>query len=432
MKCLIAVVLSLALTGAGLPVHAQRAREHGRNDGKESSKPKAPKSKLEYSLDTIITRLDNLHLTLNRINDFTTLGLNTKRVERQLPAIGANIDAIGQNLSLSGAVPDFKTLQLYSVLLGNIKDKLETWRNALFRYNIDLISMNNEIDAFAHDSVIHQLIHDTAFRRMYLDELTGLEGKWRQADTATHSHLQKITQLQSVISNYYFQTIDLQNKVDVLRNELSGKIFNKEYAYLWEFRDSGARGAATEDLAARSYEGQRQIMGYFISENWGQYGWVLFAGLLFFGWVWNCFRLIRKRSDGEKVLAETKVNYLRKYPVAAALVVMLSIIPFFDIDAPAAYAHLVQLPLIATLCVMFARRWPRRIFYRWLFIVLLYILFSATNLVLVPRLSVRYWLLLLQLISLLLGYPAVRKMMRWVPANTIVRVAVIAYGIGNI
>ena len=272
-------------------------------------------------------------------------------------------------------MPDFKSLQLYTVLLGNIKEQLQGWRNSLFRYNVDLISMNNEIDAFTHDSVIHQLIRDTAFRRMYLDEISELGAKWRQADTATHSHLERITQLQSVISQYYFQTIDLQNQVDVLRSELNGKIFNKEYSYLWEFRDSGSTNTGTGELAARSYNGQRRIMGYFIRENWDDYIYVLILGLLFFFWVWNSFRLTGKSPDQAKILSAVPINYLSRYPVPAALVVMLSIIPFFDIDAPASYTHLVQLPLLITLCVIFGARWPRRFFYYWLFLILLYVLF---------------------------------------------------------
>jgi potassium-dependent mechanosensitive channel len=423
MKHILAFLLTMVLAGAVWPVWGQRKKE-------EAPKPEAPKSRLEYSLDTITKRLDNLHLTLNRINDFTTLGFNTRKVEQQLPQIGDNIQSIAENLSLSGTVPDFKSLQLYTVLLKNIKEQLEAWRNSLFRYNIDLISMNNEIDEFTHDSVIHQLIRDTAFRKMYLDEITELGAKWRQADTATHSHLERITRLQSVISNYYFRTIDLQNQVSVLRSELSGTIFNKEYSYLWEFTDTGSAG--TGELAARSYNGQRRIMGYFIRENWNDYIYVLILGVLFFFWVWNNFRLIGKSPDPANVLGQTPLDYLRKYPVSASLVVMLSIIPFFDIDAPSAYAYLIQLPLLITLSVMFASRWPKRLFYFWLFLIVLYVLFSAANLVLVPRMSVRYWLLVLQLISVSLGYIAIRKITRGVRLNRIVWVVAILYEICNV
>ncbi|HET6252642.1 MAG TPA: mechanosensitive ion channel domain-containing protein [Puia sp.] len=425
--------MMLILAGNVMPVQGQRTKEEtkAKND-KEKGKDNPPKSRLEYSLDTITGRLDNLHLTLNRINNFTTMGLNTRKVEEQLPQIGDNIQSIADNLSLSGTVPDFKSLQLYSVLLENIKEQLEGWRNSLFRYDIDLINMNNEINAFTHDTVIQQLIRDTAFRRMYLDEIIGLRAKWQRAGTATHSHLVRITNLQSVISNYYFQTIDLQNQVNVLRNELSGTIFNKEYNYLWEFRDSGVSGTGTGVLAARSYNGQRRIMGYFIRENWDDYVYVLLLGLLFFFWVWNNFRLIGKSPEPAKIIGATPLDYLRKYPVAASLVVMLSVIPFFDINAPAAYSHLIQLPLLITLSVMFAQRWPRRLFYYWLFLIVLYILFSATNLVLVPRMSVRYWLLLLQLISVIPGYMAIRRISRGVRLNRIVGIAAILYEICNI
>jgi potassium efflux system protein len=437
MKCALTFLLALLFASLTLPVQGQRKKEEGRDESKDrakesSEKDNPPKSRLEYSLDTITSRLDNLHLTLNRINDFTSLGFNTRGVERQLPEIGNNIQSISENLSLSGTVPDFKSLQLYTVLLGNIKEQLLGWRNSLFRYNIDLINMNNEINAFTHDSVIHELIRDTAFRRMYLDEVTELDSEWRQADTATHRHLERITQLQSVISQYYFQTIDLQNHVDVLRNELSGKIFNKEYSYLWELQDSGSTNMGTGELAARSYNGQRRIMGYFIRENWDDYIYVLLLGLLFFFWVWNNFRLTGKSPDPAKILSAVPLNYLRQYPVLATLVVLLNIIPFFDIDAPAAYAHLIQLPLLITLCVIFGMRWPRRFFYYWLFLILLYVFLSAANFVLVPRMSVRYWLLLLQLISVSLGYIAIRRIMHRMSLNRIGRVVVTTYEVCNV
>ena len=270
MKYIIFLLTVFLLAGQALPAQEQRKKE------KETAKEKVPaeknappKSHLEYSLDTITDRLDNLHLTLNRINNFTSLGFSTKNVEQQLPQIRTNLQTISENLSLSGTVPDFKSMQLYEVLLANIKDQLEGWRNSVFKYNIDLISMNNEINSFTHDSLLHQLIRDSTYRAMYTDELTELATKWKQADTSTHSHLIRLNQLQSGISQLYFQTIDLQNQVGILKNQLTGKLFTKEYNYLWQISDSGGSAAAgTAELARRSYGGQRQIMNYFIRSNW--------------------------------------------------------------------------------------------------------------------------------------------------------------------
>ena len=250
------------------------------------TKVAAPKSHLEYSLDTISSRLDNMHLMLNRINNFSTLGFNTSSVEQELPRIRENLQTISEDLDLSGLRPESKSLQLFGILLENIKDQLEGWRNSLFRYNLDLIDMNQEIGAFTHDSLIHQLIRDTEYRRMYTDELSELYVKWKQADTATHAHLEKINNLQSGISQLYFQTIDLENEVTVLKVQAAQRFFSKDAPYLWERSDS----SGTVKLAARSYRGQRRIMGYFIWENWTDYLYVLLIGALFFVWVWLNFR----------------------------------------------------------------------------------------------------------------------------------------------
>ena len=98
MKCASVLLTILLMAGFAMPVQAQRKKEEAREKD-ASGKENPPKSELEYSLDTITTRLDNLHLTLNRINDFTSLGFNTKSVEQQLPEIQQNIQSISENLS---------------------------------------------------------------------------------------------------------------------------------------------------------------------------------------------------------------------------------------------------------------------------------------------------------------------------------------------
>src|ERR1017187_6967302 len=106
-------------------------------------------------------------------------------------------------------------------MLENIKDQLETWRSSLFKFNVDLINMNNEITAFTHDSIIRQLVKDSLYRSMYVNELTVLENRGRKADTSTHANLIKLTRLQTIISQLYFQTIDLQDQVANFQEESS-------------------------------------------------------------------------------------------------------------------------------------------------------------------------------------------------------------------
>jgi hypothetical protein len=77
MKYTIFLLTVFLLAGQTLPAQEQRKREKEMAKEKgPAEKTSQPKSRLEYSLDTITDRLDNLHLTLNRINNFTSLGFS--------------------------------------------------------------------------------------------------------------------------------------------------------------------------------------------------------------------------------------------------------------------------------------------------------------------------------------------------------------------
>ena len=391
----------------------RKKKESTAKEKKEAAKEETPgKTQIEYSLDSVMERLDNMHLTLNRINDFSGQDFNTRKVEAQLPQIQANLQVISDNLALENTIPEARNLQLFGVLLGDIQDQLEGWRNSLFRYNSDLISMNAELNSFTRDSLIHQLVHDTLYRKMYTDVLKELQAKWQEAGKTTDSNLVRIDRLQSIVSRQYFQTIDLESQVATLKKELAGKLFSKEAPYLWEGIGSSPAADQAGDLTQRSYQGQRGIMRYFIGENWDDYLYVLFLGLLFFFWVWYNFRAVRKSTDAPKILADLHLHYLHAIPVLSSIVVMLNILPFFDLDAPAAYTQLVQFLLMIVLSILFWQRWPRRYFLYWMVLVLLYLLFSGTGLVLVPSLNARIWLLVLNILAVTLGFIAIRRIIK--------------------
>src|SRR5690349_18205122 len=154
--------IKLLLTMAGILLAGMSYGQRRHDDAKG-------KTGIELSLDTVTRRLDNMHVILNQVSDSTGRSYDTRKIEAQLPDIRYNLKIIADNLYLQTAVPETRDLQLYGVLLKDIQQQLEDARNALFRYNNDLISLNAGITAFTKDSVIHQLVKDSMYRKMYLD-----------------------------------------------------------------------------------------------------------------------------------------------------------------------------------------------------------------------------------------------------------------------
>ena len=406
------IKLGLVFTGflLTLGLRAQKKPVH---------KPIATKTHVEYSLDTVMQRLDDMHFTLNSINNFQNKGFDTVEVRRQLEEIISTLALIRSDME-GNALPEYKKLLLYEYMLKDIESRLESWRAALFQYNSNLVRMNAETEAFSKDSVLHSLIRDSAYREMYTVELTELRQKWDSAKKTTAINLANINALQSAITPPYFLTIDLETDVSTAKNSIASKLFFKEYPYLWEPASKGAV-TGTEELAKRSLRSEGGLMQYFLNQNWGYYVYALLIGALFFFWVWKNFRKLHENPDGGTLLKELNPQYIQPIPVLATLSVLLNILPFFNLRAPTIFTQLGQFILMIVVSILFWLRWPRRYFLYWGLILFLYICYLVMGPVLVPKRDTRLWLLLLNVVFAVLTYYCIRRILHLFPYPRIIR-----------
>jgi small-conductance mechanosensitive channel len=390
-------------------------------------KKPAPKTHLEYSLDTVMQKLNDLHVTLNRINDFQNRNFDTVSVRKQLPRISSTLNEIQNNLE-GNTVLEYKKLLLFEYMVNDIQDLLEEWRTALFNFNSDLVKMNAETEAFAKDTVLRQLIHDSIYRTMYLDEIHELAGKWQLAKKNTATSLVSVTSLQTAVSKPYFQTIDLLSEIDREKKAIAGRLFAKEYPYLWTGDD---KQVSTGSLVLQSFRSEKSLTRYFLQQNWGYYIYAFLIGLLFFFWVWYNFRRLEVNPDGKAALEKTRHPYLQRIPVLASLVIALNILPFFNLNAPTVFTQLGQFLLLIVVSILFWINWPRRAFIFWALIMVLYFLFLVTGTALVPRLNARLWLLALNAGSIWVAWYAVRKLLRHFSYQRVLKLVWVIYIVLN-
>lgn len=405
--CIIAFTLYLF---AGPAAHGQDRRRDR----------KTTRTHLEYSLDTVMQKIDDLYQTLNSINTFQEKRFDTADIRRQLSGITTTLDRIRDNLA-SNAVAEYKRILLDEDVLKDIRDQLQNWRTELFAYNNNLVKMNAEMSAFTKDSVLRQVITDSIYREMYLDELARLRQKWHTARKTTDTSLVRVNALQSAISKPWFETLDLISQVTIVKAQIAGDLFKKQYPYLWEWKAEA--DTETGNLAARSFRSESGLASYFWQRNWGYYIYALLIGGLFFYWVWNNYRRIVRQQHGPEALRDLHLHYLRPPPVLSSLVIILNILPFFNFDAPTSFTQLGQLILLFVVSILFWLQWPRRFFIYWVYIVLLYILFVGTGAVLVPRQGARIWLLVLSVGSIFLVRTSLRRIRDIFPYPWLIRAA---------
>jgi small-conductance mechanosensitive channel len=457
-----------------LPGHTQTRKE----------KKQPRKTHIEYSLDTVMQKIDDMYTTLNSINSFQLRHFDTANIRHQLRDVDSTLDLIRDNLT-GNMVTEYKKIVLDEYVLGDIRDQLQQWRTELFQYNNNLVKMNAETDAFAKDTVLRQLISDSIYREMYLDELRELTRKWAAARKNTDTSLARINALQSAISKPWFQTLDLLTEVRSIKGQIGAVLFSKEYPFIWESQGDTGR---IDRLEARSFRSERGLVGYFWRRNWGYYIYALIIGALFFYWTWNNFRRIyhprvivpEQAGPGQTAprpapapgqvapasrigtspgtppgpgatgpgapafadapptpetaqrIAELHLHYLYPNPTLAALVVALNILPLFNFNAPTSFTQFGQFLVLIVVSILFWLKWPRRHFMSWLYIALLYILIVGTGAALVPRQGARIWLLLLSAGSIVLVWYAIRRMLPFLPYPRLIKAAMWVFLVLNV
>ncbi|MCW3464852.1 mechanosensitive ion channel domain-containing protein [Chitinophaga nivalis] len=405
----------------------------GQAFAQDTVKPAAPPAPpVQISTDSLLRRMEDLHTTLNRINNITSRGFDTREISGDLPTIQANLQTVQENLERYNKVLNIRNLQMFQVLLADMRQQLDDWRTRLFNYNKELMTMNAEMTAFTKDSLSKQIKADTIFRNFYLPELKELKSKWADAKKSTSQNQGRITQLQAAVSGSYFKAIELENKVKSQLRIFGLRSFSKEYNFLWEDKkeDTTATASLTK-LTTQSLEGQDKIMLYYLVKHAEYWLWMLVIGAVFFFRINKYFRRIRKAGQ-QALLTPPHVKYVRYFPVLATIVLVLNIAPLFDLNPPAIYVELLQGLLLLSLTVLFWRNWTRRMFLCWMGVFVLYFLFSGTAAVIVPDHATRVWMVTLNVLAIVFGLFFYYRFYKLLSVGKLVRRVVMVFIILNI
>jgi small-conductance mechanosensitive channel len=129
---------------------------------------------------------------------------------------------------------------------------------------------------------------------------------------------------------------------------------------------------------------------------------LLLSGLLFFFWILYNFSSLKKNGKEDTVLP-FRFRYINPLPVFASLVFMLNLAPLFDLDAPFVYIESIEFFMMIVLTASFWKRLPRKLFYFWIFFILLFLLQSFSRYLGLPFSMNRWVSLFLNGVSFLFG-----------------------------
>ncbi|MCC3157865.1 mechanosensitive ion channel [Hymenobacter sp. 15J16-1T3B] len=353
-------------------------------------------------------RVEAAYIVLGRISGAARRGADTEELAEELPDVEANLKTIRQNLTQYSSVINLKQVRMFQVLLSEMQAELGGWRTELATQGQRLKRMQLQLDSLNRHGIPVAADTTTALGR----STARLRRKQLRAAELLGRNQQRVTQLQTRVSDGYIQALELQDEVREQSRRFSRRTLAPETPPLWRAASADeVQQAQAGQLVRESYASQRRLMRYYFGQNWHFAVWMLGIGAAFFAWVYRNFRAVNRAATAPSE-EELRFRYLRPVPVAATLVVVFSVAPFFDLTPPAAYTDLLELLLVVSLSVLLGRSWPRRQFGYWLSIVALFLGLTFVYASNAPGPGLRWAMLLLNLAAVAVGLGFWRELKR--------------------
>jgi potassium-dependent mechanosensitive channel len=350
-----------------------------------------------------LVRIQKINQTLNKVPILASAFYKLNDVAARLSESDTALRVIRERLSTGDRTLNIRNLQMFHSLLETINDNDKQYMEELNKYDNKLDTLKKEILDLRKDTSIRHIYRDSVLRKIFIGQLKILRTKWKNTDSLVRFANTSIDSLKAIASANTLNVAELLYQTDFELTKIGPRAFTKERNYLWEQPRTREGVFSFKDRLKRSSENDNKTVWYYFSNTRNKRLWLLFTGLIFFYWVFYNFRSLKIRG---KIIVAEKFNfkYINPLPVATCLIFVLNLAPLFDLHAPAIYIEICQFLLMLILTALFWKEWPRKMFYYWCVIVLLFLLLSFSRIAGLPYYIQRWWVLFINTGAVLFGF----------------------------
>lgn len=377
-----------------------------------------------------ILQIEKTFVTLDNVENKSELGLPIILVKNSLADSDSVLAVLKENILNNSSALNLRNLQVFKTLLQNLQAGLRDHRAVLDTAERKLNTLRNSMKPLREDTILRQLMRDSVLRQQFSPQLKDMRKAFRSSTGRLRKSLAEINSLQTHTSSGLILTTQLLEKVNNLLDTSASRIFGKEYNYIWE-HDNTTRPGNAKALFAKAYDGERKAVKYYFKDSGNKRLFLLLIGFLFFLWIYRNIRTLKKHNSFS-TMKEMNFVYLSSGAIVSALVLMFCIAPLFDLHAPSVYIESMQFLLLIILTIVCWKKWPRNLFVTWLALAVLYVCFSFTHHIVYPTLWQRWWLIILNVLSVICGIRFLSGMKEHLELKGFLRFVIILHNVMNV
>lgn len=326
-----------------------------------------------------------------------------------LPEIAFNLDesdtalsVIKERIAANDRTLNLRNLQMFYTLLEAIQENDKKFGDELNKYDSKLDALKKEVFDLRKDTTLRQLFRDSVMRKSFAPQFQALRGKWKITDSLVRNATSTINTLQTHASSNSIAVTELLYQTNNLLTRIGPRAFTKERNYLWEPIPGQKKNFSGKNNFEKSIDNENKAVHYYFINTRSKRLWLFLTGIILFSWVFNNYHSLKKK-DKLPLPESFRFKYINPVPFAACLVCMFTLAPLFDLHAPAIYIETIQFLLMLVLTGLFWKSWPKKMFYYWCGIVLLFVVLSFSRILALPYYLQRWWVLFINIGAIILG-----------------------------
>lgn len=374
---------------------SRHEKRKGRNRSFTLFSDSASATQAEYML-----HLESVFQKIDSIQSESVLGAEVLLNGQQLKETDSVIQFVNQSLVKYDQTLNIRNIEMLKILLEGAQADLRKYNKSFKAAYTNLSKLKNEIREMRKDTLLRQMFRDSVTRKSFMPQLKDLRVSRRYTDSLLTIRLSTVNGFKSRTSAAAILSSKLMNKLNKQLSSASKKVFAQELHYLWQIPEHPIE--KKEGVVAVFLEEQKALKFYYTNSTENRFiRWIV--GLAFLFWIVRNVRTL-KRKDKLETLGQYDIIDIARQPIAASFAVIFSMAPLFDLHAPAAYVQLVQFMSLIALTFLYRKQWPKRAFYYWTALVILFFLFTLTSHILVPTFLQRCLMLLLNLSAITVAW----------------------------
>ncbi len=375
-------------------------------------------------------QIEKSYVLLDKIKNNSDVGPGIRNIAAELTDSDTALAVLKDNLTNYSKALSLRSLEVYKTLLRNINHDLEDDQVMLDSADRRLDLLKKDMRLLITDTVLRQMMQDSALRQQFAGQMKEMRSYWRSGTRQLRQSQAFVEQLKTRVSANSILTIQLLGKAEALLATSATRIFGKEYNYIWE-KTPDSITKTVRKAFKKVYSGERKALRYYFKDAGPRRLLLLLIGLVFFIWIYRNIRLLKKQN-AFAALKEMDFSFILPGYILSSLVVLFTVAPLFDLNAPSVYVESMQLLLVLVLTIICWKKWPRRMFFYWTGIVVLFISFSLMHHTTAPGLLQRVWLMALNILSIVLGSLFLVQMRQHLPLKGFIRFVIILHNVMNV